>query len=348
MVDIEEEVPGKVDICEYNTDGFTSNNTESIPLLPDVTVAVDLIPDLKYIRLKRLDHGARLINGDLIAIKDIPHVRLCSNHDSNCEVFIVFPGLYNASKEYNYFDYDTRTVFINQLLLPSIKVACSESISVFNRFPRTLKQALSTGGFTSYSSPYFLTIRLLSDAVLEMRNITRDNDELVGYSDFFFKTVAWGYKESLSINLENELELPLLHILDYSKIEASQSFIDVGLNARWIRDDKVPTISFMKEACKNTVINRFVQSAHIRSKFYHTSNSSFGNCGYKMSTLGNSCDPLKFIAYSDIKYHFVGPLKGKKSGLGYFTDMFPPADLHKTSPSIMRLVVCLRFIIVFT
>lgn len=35
VVHIEEEMPGKVDICEYNSDGFMSNYTESIPLLPD-------------------------------------------------------------------------------------------------------------------------------------------------------------------------------------------------------------------------------------------------------------------------------------------------------------------------
>ncbi|CAO3632487.1 unnamed protein product [Mucor hiemalis] len=226
---------------------------------------------------------------------------------------------------------------VDSLLLPGIKAACEDKISVFNRFPSSLSAALSTGGFTGSSSTSFLNVRTLSAALLNMRDIIREDINLVGFHNFFLKTLAFGYKESISLNNENELDLPLAHILDYTKIDTSLSLLDIGINACWVRNDKQPTVTFLKEAHKGRLIGHLVEQGNVRSKFYSSGNAAFGNCGYKVSNNVNAYDPVKFITYSDLKYHFVGPLKGRKSGMGYFTDMFNPMDLYKTSESVVKL-----------
>lgn len=234
---------------------------------------------------------------------------------------------------------------VDSLLLPGIKAACEDEISVFNRFPTSSKAVSYTD--KSERSSTFLDVCTLSAALLNMRDIIREDINLVGFHNFFLKTLAFGYKESISLNNENELDLPLAHILDYTKIDTSLSLLDIGINACWVRNDKQPTVTFLKEAHKGRLIGHLVEQGNVRSKFYSSGNAAFGNCGYKVSNNVNAYDPVKFITYSDLKYHFVGPLKGRKSGMGYFTDMFNPTDLYKTSESVVKLFVCI-VIIVYT
>lgn len=169
-----------------------------------------------------------------------------------------------------------------------------------------------------------------------MRFRIRCHPELSRFDDFFFKTIAFGYKEGINRD-GDEVELPLQHLLDYEKLNMNNSIVDVGLNALWLRRDGTPTFSFMLEKFKNKVIRMFVESGTLETKFYSTCNATFGNCAYKIRKRVNECNPVKFICYSDMKYHFVGPLKGKKSGRGYFTDSFTPDDLFKTSSTAMDL-----------
>lgn len=227
-------ITGESEICEYNTDGFISNNTDSIPLLPSTKVAIYIAPDTRSCRLKRLDHGWYLNdNGDRININDSTHVRFCSLQDSNCQVFVVFPFLDNT--EQKFMSLELQTIFINNIFLPSLEKVCSKNRSIYNRFPRSIEEVLSSCGLTSFSA-FFLPASILSDVVKQIRCEIGRNEELDLYRDFFFKTVAFGYKEPLTKD-QDQLVPPLVHPLDFSKLDPSTCYIDVAINAEFMQDE---------------------------------------------------------------------------------------------------------------
>lgn len=98
-----------------------------------------------------------------VHIKDTPHTRFCITRSSNCEVFIVFPRLYNRRNSCNYLTLDMQTAFIDHIFLPAVFIACKNA----NRFPNSMKRALASGFTTQPTS--FLPVHLLAKVVRQMR-----------------------------------------------------------------------------------------------------------------------------------------------------------------------------------